>query len=326
MGLAARWRGRDDVHLLIKTGPAALEDTRRRLLGTPAVAVPYLDRMDLAYAAADLVVCRAGSATVAEPRHHEGARGPRALSASRPATTRPTTPGCGPTQERAAARRRDTTAEALAALAEPPARRSGATPPPCRQRRPQDCARQGGRSPGPPRHRTRRNTEGVAVLMNATSSWADRTVLVTGAEGFIGSTLVDLLLAEGADVRAFVHYKPYAEKGHLAHLLDDPRVQLLAGDVRDPGRVSGRRRGLRHGLPPRGADRHPVLVRLTGRVRPDERRRNGERGGGLGRRHAVRRMVHTSHEVYGTARTAPIDESHLAAAAVPYSASKIGAT
>ncbi len=45
------------------------------------------------------------------------------------------------------------------------------------------------------------------------------------------------------------------------------------------------------------------------------------------RRHAVRRMVHTStSEVYGTARTAPIDESHLAAAAVPYSASKIGAT
>ncbi|WP_428957544.1 UDP-N-acetylglucosamine--N-acetylmuramyl-(pentapeptide) pyrophosphoryl-undecaprenol N-acetylglucosamine transferase [Streptomyces sp. cg35] len=66
VGLAGRWRGRADVHLLIKTGPAALEDTRRRLLGTSAVAVPYLDRMDLAYAAADLVVCRAGSATVAE--------------------------------------------------------------------------------------------------------------------------------------------------------------------------------------------------------------------------------------------------------------------
>ncbi|MEU6847795.1 UDP-N-acetylglucosamine--N-acetylmuramyl-(pentapeptide) pyrophosphoryl-undecaprenol N-acetylglucosamine transferase [Streptomyces sp. NPDC046716] len=66
VGLAARWRGRTDVHLLVKTGPAALEETRRRLLGTPAAAVPYLDRMDLAYTAADLVVCRAGSATVAE--------------------------------------------------------------------------------------------------------------------------------------------------------------------------------------------------------------------------------------------------------------------
>ncbi|MGW0732203.1 UDP-N-acetylglucosamine--N-acetylmuramyl-(pentapeptide) pyrophosphoryl-undecaprenol N-acetylglucosamine transferase [Streptomyces sp. NPDC002851] len=67
VGLAARWRHRTDVHLLIKTGPAALEETRRRLDGSPvARAVPYLDRMDHAYAAADLVVCRAGSATVAE--------------------------------------------------------------------------------------------------------------------------------------------------------------------------------------------------------------------------------------------------------------------
>ncbi|MFF0277067.1 glycosyltransferase [Streptomyces sp. NPDC004330] len=70
VGLATRWRGREDVHLLIKTGPAALADTRRALVeadaGPVAQAVPYLDRMDLAYAVADLVVCRAGSATIAE--------------------------------------------------------------------------------------------------------------------------------------------------------------------------------------------------------------------------------------------------------------------
>ncbi|MFE2736134.1 glycosyltransferase [Streptomyces sp. NPDC059349] len=67
LGLAARWRHRPDVQLLIKTGPAALDETRRRLGDSPvAQAVPYLDRMDLAYAVADLVVCRAGSATVAE--------------------------------------------------------------------------------------------------------------------------------------------------------------------------------------------------------------------------------------------------------------------
>lgn len=67
VGLADAWRDRGDVHVLIKTGPAALEQTRRRLGGSPvARAVPYLDRMDLAYAAADLVVCRAGAATVAE--------------------------------------------------------------------------------------------------------------------------------------------------------------------------------------------------------------------------------------------------------------------
>ncbi|MFI9082373.1 UDP-N-acetylglucosamine--N-acetylmuramyl-(pentapeptide) pyrophosphoryl-undecaprenol N-acetylglucosamine transferase, partial [Streptomyces sioyaensis] len=70
IGLAGRYRGRRDLRLLIKTGPAALEETSARLAenGGAAVAeaVPYLDRMDLAYAAADLVVCRAGSATVAE--------------------------------------------------------------------------------------------------------------------------------------------------------------------------------------------------------------------------------------------------------------------
>ncbi|MFK8849171.1 UDP-N-acetylglucosamine--N-acetylmuramyl-(pentapeptide) pyrophosphoryl-undecaprenol N-acetylglucosamine transferase [Streptomyces sp. Ac-502] len=70
VGLAARYRTRTDLRLLVKTGPAALEETRERLVATGgaavAEAVPYLDRMDLAYAAADLVVCRAGSATVAE--------------------------------------------------------------------------------------------------------------------------------------------------------------------------------------------------------------------------------------------------------------------
>ncbi|AEW92700.1 MULTISPECIES: UDP-N-acetylglucosamine--N-acetylmuramyl-(pentapeptide) pyrophosphoryl-undecaprenol N-acetylglucosamine transferase [Streptomycetaceae] len=67
VGLAARWRDRPDVRLLVKTGPAALPVTAARLAGHPgARAVAYLDRMDHAYAAADLVVCRAGSATVAE--------------------------------------------------------------------------------------------------------------------------------------------------------------------------------------------------------------------------------------------------------------------
>ena len=69
-GLAEAWQARSDVQLLIKTGPAALEDTRARLSASGGLriarAAAYLDRMDLVYAAADLVVCRAGSATVAE--------------------------------------------------------------------------------------------------------------------------------------------------------------------------------------------------------------------------------------------------------------------
>ncbi|MFD7923572.1 glycosyltransferase [Streptomyces sp. NPDC059740] len=70
LGLAERWAGRDDLRLLIKTGPAAHAAAQERLAVTGghrvAAAVPYVDRMDLAYAAADLVVCRAGAATVAE--------------------------------------------------------------------------------------------------------------------------------------------------------------------------------------------------------------------------------------------------------------------
>jgi UDP-N-acetylglucosamine--N-acetylmuramyl-(pentapeptide) pyrophosphoryl-undecaprenol N-acetylglucosamine transferase len=69
-GLAGRWRERADVRLLIKTGPGSLAETRARLAANGGDAVAeacaYLERMDLAYAAADLAVCRAGSATVAE--------------------------------------------------------------------------------------------------------------------------------------------------------------------------------------------------------------------------------------------------------------------
>ncbi|QES50568.1 UDP-N-acetylglucosamine--N-acetylmuramyl-(pentapeptide) pyrophosphoryl-undecaprenol N-acetylglucosamine transferase [Streptomyces venezuelae] len=70
LGLARQWQDRDDVQLLIKTGPAALPEATTTLAADGghrvARAVPYLDRMDRVYAAADLIVCRAGSATVAE--------------------------------------------------------------------------------------------------------------------------------------------------------------------------------------------------------------------------------------------------------------------
>ncbi|MFF9839472.1 glycosyltransferase [Streptomyces sp. NPDC013740] len=70
LGLAELWRDRSDVHLLVKTGPDALAEARLRLSSgggeRVAQAVPYLDEMAEVYAAADLMVCRAGSATVAE--------------------------------------------------------------------------------------------------------------------------------------------------------------------------------------------------------------------------------------------------------------------
>lgn len=161
---------------------------------------------------------------------------------------------------------------------------------------------------------------------NATPfGWAGRTVLVTGAEGFIGSTLVDLLLEQGAKVRAFVHYKPYAEKGHLAHLMGDSRVEMLAGDVRDAGRVMDAVAGcdtvfhlaaligIPYSYDSPGAY---VQTNVVGTENVAE----------ACRRHSVRRLVHTStSEVYGTALTAPISEEHPLQPQSPYSASKIGA-
>ncbi|MEJ1199436.1 MULTISPECIES: GDP-mannose 4,6-dehydratase [unclassified Streptomyces] len=157
--------------------------------------------------------------------------------------------------------------------------------------------------------------------------WTGRTVLVTGAEGFIGSALVDLLVARGAEVRAFVHYKPYAEKGHLAHHFTDPDspVEMLAGDVRDAGRVMDA---------VAGCDTVFHLAALIGIPYSYESPGAYVQTNVVGteniaeacRRHAVRRLVHTStSEVYGTARTAPISEDHPLQPQSPYSASKIGA-
>ncbi|WP_433545602.1 GDP-mannose 4,6-dehydratase [Streptomyces sp. CA-294286] len=155
--------------------------------------------------------------------------------------------------------------------------------------------------------------------------WNGRKVLVTGAEGFIGSTLVDLLVERGADVRAFVHYKPYAEKGFLKHHLADPGVEMFAGDVRDAGRVSDAVAGtdtVFHlaaliGIPYSYASPGAyVQTNVVGTENIAE----------ACRRHEVRRLVHTStSEVYGTARTAPISEQHPLQPQSPYSASKIGA-
>ena len=70
LGLARRWRDRDDVHIVLKAGRANVEEVERRLkeVGGEAVAtcVAYLDRMDHAYAAADVALCRAGAGTIAE--------------------------------------------------------------------------------------------------------------------------------------------------------------------------------------------------------------------------------------------------------------------
>ncbi|MGW4647424.1 SDR family NAD(P)-dependent oxidoreductase [Kitasatospora sp. NPDC004289] len=160
--------------------------------------------------------------------------------------------------------------------------------------------------------------------MNDWTDWTGRRVLVTGAEGFIGSTLVDLLVARGASVRALVHYKPYAERGYLARHLSGGQVEMLAGDVRDPGRVQDA---------VAGCDTVFHLAALIGIPYSYQAPEAYVQTNVVGTqnvaaaclRHGAR-MVHTStSEVYGTARTVPITEEHPLQPQSPYSASKIGA-
>lgn len=148
-------------------------------------------------------------------------------------------------------------------------------------------------------------------------------MLVTGGDGFIGSHLVDRLLAEGAAVRALVHYTPSGRLGWLHGREQD--VEVLPGDVRDGERVLQAVEGMEvvfHlaaliGIPySYESPESYVQTNVTGTYNVLN----------SGRRAGVDRIVHTStSEVYGTARSVPIDETHPLQPQSPYSATKIGA-
>ena len=158
-------------------------------------------------------------------------------------------------------------------------------------------------------------------------TWQGRTVLVTGAAGFIGSHLVERLVTEGAKVRAFVHYNSRNHWGHLEDLLPHQRqdVEIVSGDLRDPGRVAGAVEGtdaVFHlgaliAIPySYVAPQDVVMTNVLGTLNVLE----------AARRHGTPRVVHTStSEVYGTAQYVPIDERHPLVGQSPYAASKIGA-
>jgi dTDP-glucose 4,6-dehydratase len=160
-----------------------------------------------------------------------------------------------------------------------------------------------------------------------TGFWQNKTVLVTGAGGFIGSHLVERLAASGARVRAFVRYNSRADWGLLAALPDETltRLEIIAGDLRDLPAVTEAMRGadlvfhLGALIAIPYSYVHPaevVDVNITGTLNVLLAAREAQPG----------RVVHTStSEVYGTARTVPIDENHPLQGQSPYSASKIGA-
>jgi NAD dependent epimerase/dehydratase len=147
--------------------------------------------------------------------------------------------------------------------------------------------------------------------------------VVTGAEGFIGSHLVEALLEAGAEVRAFVHYNPDGRWGWLHHLAGE--IEVLSGDVRDAGRVT---------TALAGRDMVFHLAALIGIPYSYEAPESYVQTNVVGtynvvtaaRHHGLERVVHTStSEVYGTARRVPIGEDHPLQPQSPYSATKIGA-
>lgn len=156
---------------------------------------------------------------------------------------------------------------------------------------------------------------------------AGKTVLVTGADGFIGSHLTEHLVALGANVRAFVYYNSFNSWGWLDEA--DERVKqaidVFAGDIRDP-------HGVRTAM--QGCD---VVMHLAALIAipysyhsPDTYVDTNVKGTlnvvQAARELDVERVVHTStSEVYGTARFVPITEDHPLQGQSPYSASKIGA-
>lgn len=156
-----------------------------------------------------------------------------------------------------------------------------------------------------------------------------RRVLVTGADGFIGSHLVEALIREGATVRAFCYYNSWGRQGWLEEPFLSPEtlreIEVFLGDIRDPGRVRQAVQGCEvvfHlssliAIPySYQAPASYLQTNVLGALHVLEACRD------LG----VSRLVHTStSEVYGTARRVPIDESHPLQGQSPYSASKIAA-
>ena len=152
-------------------------------------------------------------------------------------------------------------------------------------------------------------------------------VLVTGAGGFIGSHLTELLVSQGYEVRAFVHYNSLGTWGWIDTFPKEIKdhIEIFAGDIRDPNGVKDAMRSC-------SAVFHlAALIAIPFSYHSPDTYVDTNIKGTLNVLQAARDLgtervlVTSTSEVYGTAQYVPIDEKHPYQGQSPYSATKIGA-
>lgn len=159
----------------------------------------------------------------------------------------------------------------------------------------------------------------------------NKKVLVTGADGFIGSHLVEMLLGMGCQVKAFVYYNSFNSWGWLDFILESlsekkrSQIEIFSGDIRDPNGVRKALRGMQTVF------HLAALIGIPFSYHSPDSYVDTNVKGTLNilqacREYEIERLIVTStSEVYGTARYVPIDEKHPLQGQSPYSATKIAA-